>query len=55
MADRLDFNRTPRGVLTTVVIVLLGAAMTWFLLWTEYHLQPLEVNWRVFDQPFISA
>ena len=48
MADRHDFNRTPRGVLATVVIVVLGAAMTWFLVWTEYRLQPLEVNWRVF-------
>jgi diguanylate cyclase (GGDEF)-like protein len=35
-------------VLGTLVIVLLGAAMTWFLVWTELRLQPLEVNWRGF-------
>src|SRR3954453_17700601 len=48
MADRTDSHRTQRSVLATLVIVLLGAAMTWFLVWTEIHLQPLEVNWRGF-------
>jgi diguanylate cyclase len=48
MPDRTDPNRTPAGVVATVVIVVLGAAMTWFLFWTEMRLQPLEVNWRVF-------
>jgi len=44
MAERNDPNRTPRSVLATLTIVLLGAAMTWFLVWTELRLQPLEVN-----------
>jgi len=48
MAARTDSNRTPRSVLATLTILLLGAAMTWFLVWTELRLQPLEVNWRAF-------
>jgi diguanylate cyclase (GGDEF)-like protein len=48
MAERTDSYRTPRSVLATLVIVMLGGAMTWFLVWTEIHLQPLEVNWRAF-------
>src|SRR6188472_3867404 len=48
MAERTDSHRTPRSVLATLVIVVLGAAMTWFLVWTEIQLQPLEVNWRAF-------
>src|SRR5688572_12199161 len=48
MADRTDSNLTLRGVLATLAIAFVGAAMTWFLLWTEIHLQPLEVNWRGF-------
>jgi hypothetical protein len=48
MAERTDSNRTPRSVLATLTILLLGVAMTWFLVWTELRLQPLEVNWRAF-------
>ena len=46
--ERTDSNRTLRSVLATSAIALLGAAMAWFLIWTELHLQPLSVNWRVF-------
>ena len=46
--ERTDSNRTLRSVLATSAIALLGAAMAWFLIWTEVHLQPLSVNWRVF-------
>jgi diguanylate cyclase (GGDEF)-like protein len=46
--ERTDSNRTLRSVLATVAIALLGAAMSWFLIYTELNLQPLEVNWPVF-------
>ena len=48
MAERTDSNRTPRAVLATLTIVLLGGLMTWSLVWTELRLMPLEVNWRGF-------
>jgi diguanylate cyclase (GGDEF)-like protein len=46
--ERTDSNRTLRSVLATLAIALLGAAMSWFLIYTELNLQPLEVNWPVF-------
>jgi hypothetical protein len=46
--ERTDSNRTLRSVLATVAIASLGAAMSWFLIYTELNLQPLEVNWSVF-------
>jgi diguanylate cyclase (GGDEF)-like protein len=47
-SERHDSNRTLRNVLATSAIALLGAAMSWFLVWTELSLQPLTVNWPVF-------
>jgi diguanylate cyclase (GGDEF)-like protein len=47
-SERTDTNRTLRSVLATLAIALLGAAMAWFLIWTEVHLRPLTVNWPVF-------
>jgi diguanylate cyclase (GGDEF)-like protein len=46
--ETTDPNRTLRSILATVVIALLGAAMSYFLIWTEIRLQPLTVNWPVF-------
>ncbi len=48
MPNNLRPHSSLRLTVFAVVIALLGAAMTWFLVWTELNSGLSEVNWPVF-------